>query len=151
MRTKVLNGIVAAPEGLRRSDIEKLAGGPVVGDAIINELLKEKLIKRVGWARGTRYLAKEAAAPQRATPATRTEKKAVKKKALRARSDDRPPRRSAPPATPPNGNGTHFGINEDGELGIDAGEKKIVLDTEAFARLREFIERTKPVWDGASA
>lgn len=80
-------------------------------------------------------------------------RKVTKKKAvLRVRSD-RPARKLArtPPAPKPNGQGPHFAINEAGELGIDAGEKKLSLDPEAFARLREFIALTEPVWKGASA
>lgn len=147
-KSQLLDKISAAPEGLRRSEIEKLAGD--AAEVYLRELLKDGLIKRTGHARGTRYLGK-GAAPVRKLE--KPEKKEVKKKALRARSADRPPRRSAPPATPPetNGKGPHFAINEHGELGIEADQQNVKLAPEAFARLREFIERTKPVWEGAGA
>ena len=106
------------------------------------------LQKKHGVVRVSRgiYGMKGVSSPAPSRPEAQPDKKKVE---LRARADR--PRRSDPPDQKKNGNGTNFGINEHGELGIDAGEKKIVLDAEAFARLREFIERTKPVWDGAGA
>ena len=55
---------------------------------------------------------------------------------------------SAPPAARAPIDGAAFGINEMGEIGIEKGGVKVRLDVAEFARLREFIERTTPVWQG---
>lgn len=44
--------------------------------------------------------------------------------------------------------GAQFAINENGDLGIEKESGKMRLDPAEFARLREFIERTEPVWQG---
>lgn len=54
------------------------------------------------------------------------------------------------PAPRSNGHAA-FAINEDGQLGLEKEGTKLTLDGQEFERLRAFIERTEPVWKGASA
>lgn len=76
-------------------------------------------------------------------------KLAKAKKGLR----EKPRRPAAPPepATPPSNGAAQFAINEHGELGIEVEQTKVRLGPDEFGRLREFIEKTKPVWEGAGA
>ena len=120
------------------------------------DLANRKLLVRLpgGGPRSTIYglpgqMAGEKSAPPPAA-APKVERapkgrKAKKVKATRAKAkrDKTPP---APrPAAPRNGAAV-FAINEGGELGIEQEGTKLSLDSEAFARLREFIDRTEPVW-----
>lgn len=73
-------------------------------------------------------------------PKGKKAKKAARAKVKRAKTPPAPR-----PAAPRNG-GAVFAINEGGELGIEQEGTKLSLDHEAFARLREFISRTEPVW-----
>lgn len=68
------------------------------------------------------------------------------KKPRKAREIRREP--PAPQAKPANGH-PQFAINEGGELGIETAEAKVRLSPDAFTRLRDFIERTKPIWEPA--
>jgi hypothetical protein len=68
-----------------------------------------------------------------------------------SRNGGAPGRHRTPPAPPaPNGDGhgAQFAINEAGELGIEKEGGKLCLDPPEFQRLRDFIERTSPVWQG---
>jgi hypothetical protein len=56
-------------------------------------------------------------------------------------------RAHAPAASGPATNGAAFAINEYGEIGIHRGNEVMKLDTAEFDRLREFIDRTKPIWN----
>ena len=82
------------------------------------------------------------------TPKT-PKKKAVKAKKPSKTSTPRAERRDPPPA-PTNGD-ARFAIDEAGKLGIEKEGGKLALEPEEFERLRDFIERTKPVWDVAGA
>jgi DNA-binding transcriptional ArsR family regulator len=66
-----------------------------------------------------------------------------------ARAERQPQRRERVPG-PTNGD-ARFGINEVGELGIEKDGAKVVLEGAEFQRLRQFIEQTKNVWEGAGA
>lgn len=58
--------------------------------------------------------------------------------------------RAARPAAAKAANGdAQFAINEQGELGIETDGQKLRLGSSAFARLRDFITRTEPVWKEA--
>lgn len=65
-----------------------------------------------------------------------------------ARINGRAP--SAPPAPAAINGLAKFVINEFGELGIEKEGGKLNLDGSEFARLRDFIERTEPVWKVAA-
>jgi hypothetical protein len=110
-------------------------------DTISTTLWAMKGVRRV--ARGTYELGKgKAPAPG---------KKANKKKSTARRGRalarvDRTPRPAKPPA-PADPGSAQFAISECGALGIEKGDTKLSLEGEEFARLRGFIDRTKPIWD----
>lgn len=95
----------------------------------------------------------DATPPPKAEPrAPQTPKAPKPKKVKKARNSSAPKkaaRRDPPPALPVNGEPA-FAINEAGELGIEVDGQKVRLDAGAFERLRSFIERTKPVWNGGA-
>lgn len=92
--------------------------------------------------RGIYAMAGTAAA--KASPAPQPVKKEKVKAARTVRRD--PP---APRVRQPNG-ATRFAIDQGGELAIEVdGSGAIRLEAEAFAKLRDFIERTKSIWEDA--
>jgi hypothetical protein len=133
----------------------------------LSDLVDRKVIVRLGggprssiYALPGQKLAEAGPAPsteplQPRAPKTTKAVKKVKRQVVVKRKPKRVPARPTPasPAAPMNGNGNgaQFAINEHGELGIELDDAKIRLDPIAFARLREFIERTQPVWEGAPA
>lgn len=78
-------------------------------------------------------------------------KKGVREKKRREETPPQAPRREPAPVPAPANGSAQFAINEHGELGIEVEDRKLRLDPEAFGRLREFIEKTKPVWELAGA
>lgn len=128
---------------------------PATLSAMMGKLKDEGIVKPIAGERGVYELgSNKQPAPPRGDPAPKKERKPKKlKKAKPAKV--RKVKRKAPaapaaPARAPNGNGhAQFAINEQGELGIEKDELKVRLGPTEFTRLREFIERTQPVWKGA--
>lgn len=93
-------------------------------------------------ARGIYAMAGSAAA--KASPASQPVKKEKVKAARTVRRDPPEPREHKP-----NG-AARFAIDQGGELAIEVdGSGAIRLQAEAFAKLRDFIERTKSIWEDA--
>lgn len=88
------------------------------------------------------------AAPEPEAPQqVKTNKKPQLRSIRRAAPAPSAPRRDARTS---NEGDAKFAINEQGELGIELEGQKLRLDSEAFARLRDFIGRTEPVWKVAA-
>lgn len=132
MKAKVLKAIAAADGGLSRPQVIAIAGKEA--DQVIAELVKDKSIKRIGRARGTRYV------PHVYVPKPQRSLKVKKARAARAERDI-----PSAPARAANGHAA-FAINEAGELGIEKKGARLDLDAAEFQRLRTFIERSKNVW-----
>jgi hypothetical protein len=106
-------------------------------------LVKEKVLNSHGSGRGTKY-----GLPGQKVADANPPARAAEKKPGRAASKTRKRRAAAPqPRARANGNGTAaFAIDAHGCLGLMKDERRVDLDPEEFAELRDFIDRTEQVW-----